>query len=550
LKRISGERIKATLSDQWRGLGAFIAVLLLVNVLVAVRDASRLTEPAASSTLANPNGSNGSGTGTGTGTEVLGEQVTRPNVPPPASTLGSIPNVRGLKSLPPGVKPGVTRTLLPGVNDKELLVAYYWKGDRTKTSPYLNQTGSGQEGNVDEAEAFRAMIAWINKHADDGSEFLGYKFNLHGRKLVGHVKEAGQYPDDYAATAEYLAKDLKLKGAAKPGPFAAISSHGSLSAYICPRMAKAGIFNPSTYDLDWGLYAKTNGYCMSAGQSWADQVEAMVAYVSKQVSKTEYLTAGVGQKRVYGILYAEYPGLIDSAPKVKALIEKAGVPVKSIYSIAADLTTGQGMAPSLVNKFRGDGVNTLIIPDAGAPLNFTHAAQANGYNPDYIIWPCSGQDNAGMVRLYNAGQWTRASGLTCYDEHFNPDLTNDGISSQTEWWKMYKEVKPNSEPPSPTPFVAQSFIPILAGITEAGSDLTLETFRVGLTKFKPYRYDAIEGRTTNPRSMLVTVDMTDGGQIGDAAKLRWDPAKRTPGATTTGAYDYPENKRYKRATDY
>ncbi|HVL90797.1 MAG TPA: hypothetical protein VM841_11255 [Actinomycetota bacterium] len=436
------------------------------------------------------------------------------------------------------------------MSDNEILLAYYWKGDRTKTSPYLNQTGTGQEGNVDEGVAFMAMIDWINKHATDGSEFLGYKFNLHGRKLKGFVKEAGQYPDDYAATGEFLARDLKLKGAAKPGPFAAISSHGSLSAYICPRLAKAGIFNPSTYDLNWGLYQKTNGYCMSAGQSWSDQVEAMIAYVTKQVNKTQYMTANVGQKRVYGLLYTEYPGLVDAAPKFERMIEKAGIDIALSLSIAADLTTGQTMASTLANKFRDAGVNTLIIPDAGAPLNFTHAAQANGYSPDYLVWPCSGQDNAAMVRLYNATQWTRAFGLTCYDEHFNPDLTNDGIAKQTEWWKMFKEVRPNTEPPSPTAFVAQSLIPILAGITDAGRDLTLESFRVALSMFKPYRYDAIEGRTTNPRSMLITIDMSQGGQIGDATKLRWNPTKRNPGSNHAGAYDYPESKRYRRASDY
>lgn len=545
MKRISGERIKATLNDQWRGMAAFISVLMLVNVLVAVRDAAQTTQPAAASGAQNPGGTMGrtpyNGTSGGAATNPTGTI---------GGGVGALPTVPGLKSLPPGVKPGVTRTPLPGVNDNEILVAYYWKGDRTKTSPYLNQTGTGQEGNVDEGEAFEAMIDWINKHANDGSEFLGYKFNLHGRRLKGYIREAGQYPDDYAATAEFLAKDLKLKGAAKPGPFAAISSHGSLSAYICPRLAKAGIFNPSTYDLDWGLYQKTNGYCMSAGQSWADQVEAMIAYTSKQVTKTQYMTAGVGQKRVYGLLYAQYPGLEQSAPKVAQMLTKAGVKIELALPIAADLTTGQQTAPGIANKFRGAGVNTLIIPDAGAPLNFTHAAQANGYNPDYIVWPCSGQDNSSMVRLYNAAQWTRASGLTCYDEHFNPDLVNDGISSQTEWWKMFKEVKPNTEPPSATPFVAQSFIPILAGITEAGSDLTLESFRVGMAQFKPYRYDAIEGRTTNPRSMLVTIDMTDGGQIGDATKLRWNPTKRNPGSSAAGAYDYPESKRYRRASDY
>lgn len=412
----------------------------------------------------------------------------------------------------------------------EIPLVYYWKGDRTTTSPYLK--ASGTDGNVDEGKAFRALVKFINSHDNDGTTFMGTRINLHGRKIVGTVLEAGQSSDSYAYTAQKIVKEIK--------PFGAIAAHGSLSAYICPTLAQNGIFNFATYDLAGSLTKNTNGYCIGAGLPWERQVQTTESYLKWQNTTK---TTG-GETRVYGVIYVEYPGLIESAPKMIDRLKLAGIPIKGQATLESGLATSQQQAPNVVAKFRGQGINTIIMPDAGAPLNFTHAAQANSYNPDYYVWPCSGQDSTAMVRLYNAAQWARASGLTCYDKEFNPDLTNDASSSSAEWYKAYVEATGNDDVPSTTPLVYQGLYQAVVGIANAGPNLTADSFKAGLDAAETYRYDGIEGRTTDATNMLMQLSTPDRAAIADVAKLVWSPTARTPGMTAPGTYVYPEARRY------
>ncbi len=527
---------------QWRTLSSLIAVLLLVNSLVVVRHA--ITPVAGSQPRAaadasgrygaggSPNGLPGSGKGEGApapgalGT-AEGNASGTGNPAGPGTDAGGLPR--------PGLRP-------PGVTAKDVKVVYYWKGDRTKASPYLG--GTGQDGNVDEAKAFRVLVQWINKHAGGGATLMGFPFNLHGRKLKGVVRDVETYAWKYPAYAESIARDDQ--------PFAAISSHGSLSAYICPHLAKYGIHNFATYDLgarSGTLAQRTNGYCTPSGMSWETQVDTMLAYLQKD--KARPYTVGPAQsKRVYGFLYARYPGLIDSAPKVVQRFRRAGVNIAATFALDAELADAQQQGRDAVAAFRSKGVNTIISPDAGAPLNFTHAAQANGYNPDYAIWPCSGQDSEAMARLYNAAQWTRASGLTCYDPQLTSDLTLDDHARRTEWFKAYVEITGDTDVPAQTPLVYMALLPLVVGLTNAGPDITVESVHAGLSRFTPYRYDAIGGRTGDAANMLLTTNVADRSPVGDVAKIVWSPTTRKAGAATAGAYVFPENRRYARGAAF
>jgi hypothetical protein len=420
---------------------------------------------------------------------------------------------------------GGPSTPLSGVTDEEITVVYYWKGDRTRTSPYL--TGTGAEANVDEAEAFRKLVSFINEHADGGATLMGHPIDLHGRRIKPVVVEAGQAPEDYAVAAERIVDEIR--------PMAAVAAHGSISAYLCPALAAAGIHNLATYDLAGRLHEATGGHCLPSGMTWEKQVELTEAYLLRHQRKNP--------DRVYGIVYAEYPGLVDSAPKMAARFRRAGVNVAEVASVSASLTTAQQQAPNVVGRMRAKGVNTIVMPDAGAPLNFTHAAASQGYDPDYFIWPCSGQDTMGMVRLFNPAQWARAAGLTCYDQAFSSDLTSNEAMRKTEWYEAYRS-QSGAEPPAPTPFVYAALLPLVVGIEGAGPDLTVESFRAALDGFTPYRYDAVDGRTEDGTNMRLGSGTRGQGLIDDAIALRYNPTRTERGSSTPGAYDFPERRRY------
>jgi hypothetical protein len=537
----------AALLKHRQALLAGTAVVAVLAATVAVRTATRDDQ------------GGGARASTGQAQELVTDSGTDPSQDPAAAAAPGVaaPGASGATAGPGGVEPGSaatapdsagrggpaapsvrggaaapgTSTPLPGVTDKEIEVVYYWKGDRTRTSPYL--TGSGAEANVDEAEAFRRLVAYINDNADGGGTLMGHPINLHGRRLKPVVVEAGQDAESFAATAERITRELK--------PMAAVAAHGSISAYLCPALAKAGIHNLATYDLAGGLASRTNGYCLPSGMTWERQVDLSEAFLLRQ-QRAE-------SERVYGIVYAEYPGLVDSAPKMVTRYKRAGLNVAAVASVSASLTTAQQQAPNVVAQMRAKGVNTIVMPDAGAPINFTHSAQAQGYSPDYYVWPCSGQDTMGMVRILNAAQWARASGLTCYDQAFASDVTNNDQMRRTEWYRAYRSQQ-DAEPPAPTPFVYAALLPLVVGVSGAGPDLTLESYRAALDGFRSYRYDAVDGRSDDGTNMLLGPGTRGRGLLEDAIALRYNATRREPGSSAPGAYDFPERRRYATRADF
>ena len=519
-------------------LGALLAVVLLTNTFVVVARSG--DSSGGGSLVADGGGAVADEEGSLDGGDEPGVVG---NTPSAGSGAGSaLPSTSPSTDVRKG-KPGQVikgkGTIPFGINGNELSVVYYWKGDQTKSSPFL--AGTGQDGNVDEGQAFHTLIKYLNDNPE--GEWMGFKYNLHGWKLKPQVLEAGK-GDDQIRAAERISKEIK--------PFAAVSSHGSISAYVCPVLADAGIFNISTYDLDFGLQKRTNGYCLPAGIAFDGQADLTEAYMRTHKNTPYINAAGQKEERVYGVLYAEYPGMVNAGPKIVERLRKAGlnIPKDGVATVDPDLTTAGRQQPTVIAKFRGAGVNTIIAPESGSLITFTSASDGAGYRPDYYVWPCSGQDSLGMTRLYSKTQWERASGLTCYDENLNADLTNDDKARRTQWYKVYQEANPGSEPPAPTSLVYQSLLPLVVGITHAGRDLTIERVRAGWSRFKPYRYDAIKGRTNNPGSIMVTLNAPDGSQVGDAAKVYWDPTTTTPGNAAPGTYAFPENRRYARGARF
>ena len=535
--------LEQRLDRNWRGVASAITALLLLSSAAA----AHRTIGAGSGDTSVVGGNRPGGQDVAAGPDAnLGATATTGAAGQPGSTPGQPgATVPGATVVTPGGPPtgGPGGTIPPGVTDTEIEVIYYWT-DRTRDSPYRPDGG---EANLDEGQAFHAFIEWINKHSGDGSRVMGYPFNLHGRKLVPKVIELSKAPEDRARVAEDIAVNHR--------PFATLASHGSISTYMCDRIAKGGIHNLATYDFGGSLRARTNGYCLPIGMSWELQVERTVSYLAWQQKHTRYESpTGVAESRVYGILYAAYPKLDKSIEGPGGVVERlkaAGVNVGHVAAINPDLGISQAQVPNVVAQFRSAGVNTVVMPDAGAPLNFTNGSQANGYSPDYYVWPCSGQDTIAMVRLFNQAQWARASGLTCYDDHFNPDLVNDDNARATEWYRVWTEMRgTSSNAPSSASLVWINLLPLVAGITESGRNLTVEGVRAGIARLPNYRYDAIAGRTDNPTSFLQTLSRPDQSPIGDVTKLFWSPTKSRPGSATQGAYVYPEARRWREGETF
>lgn len=507
-----------------------LAVLILMTGLVLV------TGGAPAGRIDDANGRDGTSKDFGEQVEVgQGPSDGTTDAPASAATSGNDGSSRPGAQIPGTTIPAPNPSArLPGVKGDEIVVAYYWKGDRTRTSPYL--AGSGVDANLDEGQSFTTLIEYINRNADGGATLMGFPFDLRGRRLKAVVLEAGNSPEEYAAVGRRLVEEVK--------PAVAISAHGSLSAYVCPQLAAAGIHNLSTFDVAPDLVERTGGYCLPSGASWERQTQVTTSYLATRMGPVPYRGPEGNGPRRFGVVWGEHPGLIDSAPRFVDGLRRAGVNVGETATMSPDLTEAQQQAGNVVAKMRAAGVNTMVFPEGGAPLSFTQAAEAQQYRPDYYVWPCSGQDTTAMVRLFNAAQWDRAQGLSCYDADFQTDLANDERTQRTEWYRQYREVS-GDEPPATTGLVYQALLPLVVALTNSGGDLTVGAFRDGLDTFDSYRYSGINGRTEDPRRMLLDFDEPDRSMVGDFTEVAWSSSTTADGSSVPGSYQYPDGeKRY------
>ena len=432
-----------------------------------------------------------------------------------------------------GVPVPKSGTIPPGVDyaKQEIKVLYYW-ADSSKSSQYLPAGTPGDT--VDDGKAFSALMNYIKKHPNDGATLMGSKINLGNWKINWSIVTMNT-PEEINKKTTDIAETTK--------PFAAITARGSLGTETCIPFAKAGIHTYAT-NLPYmnNVGSANNGYCVPNGISWDQQIEATVNYMKWH--KTTPFSApdrpGLGNScptgcaRVYGFIYSEYEGMATQAQQMVARLRAAGVniPENAVASLTPPLSTSAGQAPGVRDRFAtcpNPCVNTVIMADGGSSLAFTHAA--GQYRPDYYIWPCSGQDTTGYTRLLPTQQWDNASGLSCYDNTFDADLTLDVDDRQTEYYKAYIDgAGSGSEAPSSTYLVYAALQPLIEGISRLGTrDFTVENYRAALKESQPYRYDGINGRTSAGDNILVTMgNGVDNSLWGDVARVEWSPAPQNP----------------------
>lgn len=558
------ERLDSLLKSNRNVVASAICLVLVLDLMVAVREGVTRATPAAAA----------EDRGSASPAQMAAQQSAAAKAKASAAASAKKAAARNkLAAYKPGTYVKGLGTIPLGVDfkTKTIRLVYYWKGNRDTSGAAGSLGGSGQQGALDEADAFRRFIAYINKHANDPADrdcntadnscFMGYPFNLNGFHIDESciqvhedcIVEAGENQTGWNTAAQ---KIVGLK------PLAAVASHGGLSDFACPIIAEAKIFNPVTYNLYPDLVSKTKGYCLPQGLSWEGQVALTIPWLQEQ-NKVQYCdepTTRQGcRERKYGILFAEYDGEAAAVEGFRKQMLAAGINLAkskssrkfggySIYSVSTSLSTAGTQQGDVIDKFINDGVNTIIAPDSGAEITFTHVAPGKGYHPDYYVWPCSGEDAEGQVRLYDPQQWTRASGLSCYDQNWNLDLTLDDNARATQWFRQYREIacpgdpNCNTDPPSMGPLVYAGLLPVLVGITEAGPNMTMEKFFAGLHSFDHFRYHAITGPTADASHFLVTVGSKDGSQIGDVTRVVWNGSKRTAGNTTPGGYDYSNTR--------
>ena len=536
--------IKPYLNDK-RVLGAYVGTLALVGSIVVMGNQA-----------ATPSGKRPGALAASIGPGDAPSQVTESAVASLAPSAAPSAGKKGSGSRPGVGVPVPTKGIRPpGVHyDTQTVEIYHYWSD-SSSSPFV-PSGTPHDS-FDDGKAFDALVKFINKHAEDGTDFMGTKLNLGKWRLVGTNRQTDS-KDPRAidsVTRDIVETEL---------PFVAMTVRGSMAVQNCPEIAAHGIHVlASNLPYADDIAKETNGYCIPMALSWAQQKSATINYVKwhKDTPFTSVNRPGAGEApcpngcpRVYGFVYSEYGSsnidnqdtkfytLADQAAKVVAKLRAEGVniPDGAVQSLPAGLTNASQYTGGVIAKLIAAGVNTVIMPDAGTSLALTASAAAAQWQPDYYVWPCSGQDTTGYSRLLPASQWNNASGLSCYHPSMDADLTLDSDDKNTQWYRAFQEIYPGSETPSSTYLVYQGLQPIVAAISKLGTrDFTVENFRAALREVQPYRYSGYTGRTSSDADLLMEMgNGVDNSIWGDLARVTYASAPSNP-------YHYIDPRRYK-----
>lgn len=261
------------------------------------------------------------------------------------------------------------------------------------------------------------------------------------------------------------------------------------------------------------------GTALTTEQSRAHNVEALV----KQVAGRNAVHAGDpsmhDRERVFGYVHIESDenSARDAQAYVDALAER-GVEIAERVPYALDPTTLQETADNAIAKLKQAGVTTVIFAgDPVAPREFTRAATAQEFRPEWFVNLSALVDTNAFARTYDQEQWAHAFGLSALWARVDPQVS--GSQFLYNWF--YGE-----EP------AADGSINVLTGnptlffrtLQQVGPNLTHETFIQTLFDAAPTEQRLTASSLSfGDHGRWPMLDGLDYMGIDDVTKIWWDP---------------------------
>jgi hypothetical protein len=182
------------------------------------------------------------------------------------------------------------------------------------------------------------------------------------------------------------------------------------------------------------------------------------------------------QKRVFGLIYPD-----DADPKVfNRYLAQYGIPVKDEISYpAAQITTYQEVAPTMITRLKADGVTT-VIDNGDFEFNpiISHAATSQLYFPEWFVAANGGSDISLFERTNDQQQWAHAFGIG--EIALAPSGWNPQISTFDWYYGSHVPAWTNDHPAPDAERMMSNWLMLYAGIQLAGPHLTPQTFQAGM----------------------------------------------------------------------
>jgi hypothetical protein len=243
------------------------------------------------------------------------------------------------------------------------------------------------------------------------------------------------------------------------------------------------------------------------------------------------------ETRKFGLLYLSTGENSKTlADDFTAKMKDADAPFVDV--VPYDLNSLPDSAAAAIAKMQADGVTTIIFRgDPVAPREFTKAATALNYFPEWVIGASTLVDTTAFARTYDQTQWAHAFGVSVLPARTNPEMS--GSLFLYRWFN-------GGDPPAPGNVGVLRPAPALfyTVLQLVGPNLTPQTWRDALF-LAPATPGAISQPSLSYGDQKIW-PVTDYLGVDDATAIWWDPSVAGPdelGRNGQGMYEYVDGGR-------
>jgi hypothetical protein len=393
-----------------------------------------------------------------------------------------------------------------GVTADTIKIVRYLPPEADPVIKYITDAVAVDDTNADQMDTQTKQVALLQTYY----ETYGRKVDIEYYQSQGLATDATTARADAVKIAEDMKPFLVLGGPILTKAFGEELAARGISCISCAAGNQEERQERAPYGIDLGL---TNE------QARAHNVEVL----SKEVAgrKAEYAgdPALQGKERKFAYLHVETADASSAsdAEKTISAYKDAGVEMESI-PYALDPSTLQETAVNAIARMKDAGVTTVVFAgDPVAPREFTKAATAQDYHPEWFLNISALVDTNGFSRTYDQDQWKHAFGLTALAARVDPEKA--GAQYLYEWFY--------GEPPKADGYVGVIFPApqvLFAALQEAGPNLTRQSFADALFRLEPGA-DRLTASSLSwgQHDRWPGIEGDDWEGVDNIARIWWDP---------------------------
>jgi len=409
----------------------------------------------------------------------------------------------------------------PGVTATSIKIVYYQAQETDPVIASITDAVKVAETNAQQAETLKGIV-----------KFYEAFFETYGRRIDLKVVQASGIATDAAAAR---ADATKIAESEKPfmvwgGPALTEAFADELAARHIPCIA----CTPAQPD-DW--YKARDPYVFGIDMSLSQSQTHVLEFVLKQLVGKPASHAGdpamQPERRKFGLLYLSTGDNSKTlADGFSAKMRDADAPFADVVPYDLNPTTLAEAAAAAIAKMKADGVTTIIFRgDPVAPREFTKAATAQSYFPEWVIGASTLVDTTAFARTYDQTQWAHAFGVSVLPARSTPQTSGSLV--------LYKWFT-GGDPPAPGHLGVLRPAPALfyTVLQLVGPNLTPKTWRDALFN-APATPHAISQPSLSYGDHKIW-PATDYLGVDDATAIWWDPSVAGPdelGRNGQGMYE-------------